>query len=307
MALLDTSNVKSAKAGDFNFINALHYLPPDDLSGRKLCSHSTEGCRAVCLGWYAGRGVFQHTRDARQRRAEWLKRDMQGYLTALAIEIVTLQGKALRRGMGLCVRLNGSSDLPWENMRMASGMNLYEMFSGVQFVEYTKNPDRMAAFLDGKFPHNCHLTFSHSEENLSDCLTVLLRGGNVAVLFEDGLPPTWKGYRVIDGDKSDLRHLDDKNVVVGLRPKGNAIWQDTTGFVVRNPNPRPAPIKVASPKPIRAKAPPKPKNDLPRGRPPTSREGFTRLFQRLVGRGDYAAAKAVHEAYWRPEWGQLPK
>ena len=40
-------------------------------------------------------------------------------------------------------------------------------------------------------------------------------GGNVAVVFRNQLPKTWKGYEVVNGDSNDLRFLD-KGVVVGL-------------------------------------------------------------------------------------------
>ena len=51
-------------------------------------------------------------------------------------------------------------------------------------------------------------------------------GGNIAVVFDtkkgEDLPPSFWGFDVIDGDKSDLRFLDADNVVVGLRSKGKA-------------------------------------------------------------------------------------
>ena len=42
------------------------------------------------------------------------------------------------------------------------------------------------------------------------------------------------GHTVINGDLSDLRHLDARNVVVGLSPKGNKAKRDGVklGFVV---------------------------------------------------------------------------
>ena len=40
-----------------------------------------------------------------------------------------------------------------------------------------------------------------------------------------------KGKKVVDGDKNDLRFLDPKGVVVGLRAKGPA-RQDQSGFVI---------------------------------------------------------------------------
>jgi hypothetical protein len=56
-------------------------------------------------------------------------------------------------------------------------------------------------------------------------------GGNVAVVFDE-LPKTYLGYEVINGDDTDLRFLDKKGVVVGLKAKGKGKY-DKTGFVVR--------------------------------------------------------------------------
>jgi hypothetical protein len=89
----------------------------------------------------------------------------------------------------------------------------------------------MVSFLDGKLPSNYRLTFSRSETNETQCLEVLSRGGNVAVVFRNELPTHWKGFPVINGDENDLRFLDPKGVVVGLKAKGKA-KTDTTGFVV---------------------------------------------------------------------------
>jgi hypothetical protein len=54
----------------------------------------------------------------------------------------------------------------------------------------------------------------------------LNNGGNIAVIFDtkkgEGLPTSFWGRPVVDGDKSDLRFLDAANVVVGLRSKGKA-------------------------------------------------------------------------------------
>jgi hypothetical protein len=48
------------------------------------------------------------------------------------------------------------------------------------------------------------------------------------------LPATFtiggKSFPVINGDETDLRFLDAKGVIVGLRAKGKA-RKDTTGFV----------------------------------------------------------------------------
>ena len=55
---------------------------------------------------------------------------------------------------------------------------------------------------------------------------------NKAVVFMDALPSMFKGLKVIDGDKHDMRFLDKTNSVVGLLAKGKA-KQDDTGFVIK--------------------------------------------------------------------------
>lgn len=69
---------------------------------------------------------------------------------------------------------------------------------------------------------------------------MLAHGANVAVVFGTpkghALPETWHGYRVVDGDVSDLRFLDPPGTVVGLRAKGSAKKNQST-FVVRGMTP----------------------------------------------------------------------
>jgi hypothetical protein len=56
-------------------------------------------------------------------------------------------------------------------------------------------------------------------------MELLSKGFNVAIVFKlskgGKLPTTYKGYKVINGDETDLRFLDDKNVIVGLKYKNN--------------------------------------------------------------------------------------
>jgi hypothetical protein len=106
---------------------------------------------------------------------------------------------------------------------------LFEHFPSVQFYDYTKIPTRKIADIP-----NYNLTWSYSAFNPKYAEyfdTALDKGMNVAVVFNHDLPKEFKGVRVIDGDKHDLRFLDGTNVVVGLRAKGKA-RKDTTGFVI---------------------------------------------------------------------------
>jgi hypothetical protein len=128
------------------------------------------------------------------------------------------------------VRLNGTSDIAWERV----DPDLFQLFSGVQFYDYTKSPQRMRNYLTGLLPENYHLTFSRTESNEPECSKVLARGGNVAVCFAT-LPPLgieYLGAPVVNGDAHDLRFQDRSGVVVGLTAKGRA-KHDRTGFTVR--------------------------------------------------------------------------
>jgi hypothetical protein len=138
------------------------------------------------------------------------------------------------------VRLNGSSDIAWEGIRLENGQNLFEMFPDVAFVDYTKIVSRFAR----KLPPNYHLTLSRSETNEAECLEALARGINVAIVFARK-PATWHGFECIDGDEHDLRQLDPRGehgVVIALSPKGSKAKRDQSGFVVRRLRPRTARI-----------------------------------------------------------------
>jgi len=106
-----------------------------------------------------------------------------------------------------------------------------DAFPDVQFYDYTPDPVRMSEFLAGELPSNYHLTFSRKEDNQSICDSIMASGGNVAAVFRDSLPKIWKGKKVVDGDDTDLRFLDPKNVIVGLVEKGLA-KKDESGFVI---------------------------------------------------------------------------
>jgi hypothetical protein len=82
---------------------------------------------------------------------------------------------------------------------------------------------------------NYDLTFSYSGHNWSACEEILdNKSGRVAVVFEKTLPETYKGYKVVDGDAYDMRYVDDKNVIVGLKFKRvkNKVEKTNNAFIV---------------------------------------------------------------------------
>ena len=217
----DAKTIKGKKQG---YLTGILYLAPSDISGVNVCAKATDGCKSGCL-FTAGRaGMFPKINEARIRKTHLLFADRQAFLMQLRKDINELLRKAERESMIPCVRLNGTSDLPWLALTLA------EEYPTVQFYDYTKLPKAYT-----RIRPNYHLTFSHSESNLDDCLDSLRHGVNVAVVFDTKrkrvLPETWHGFTVTDGDVSDLRFNDAIGVVIGLRAKGKARKDCTSGFV----------------------------------------------------------------------------
>ena len=96
------------------------------------------------------------------------------------------------------------------------------------FIDYTKNPNRMAQYLAGRLPVNYHAYIFTGHPQRAARRAVPEQGGNVAVVFGTGRPETWHGFAVIDGDKHDVRvpAMDGHGVVVGLTPKGAKAKRD---------------------------------------------------------------------------------
>jgi hypothetical protein len=146
----------------------------------------------------------------------------------LQLEIRNAIRNAKKHGLTPVFRLNGTSDIRWETIPVSVKGIVYDnimlAFPTVQFYDYTKIPNRR------NLPKNYHLTFSLAESNEDNAKIALANGLNVAAVFRKKLPATYLGKPVVDGDASDLRFLDAKGVIVGLKAKGKG-KKDTTGFV----------------------------------------------------------------------------
>lgn len=230
----ERGNAKLAKSGkDGRYMSVGLSLAPftlaSDALDRKVnvCPSASAGCASLCLNT-AGQGRYDNVQAARIRKTTMLFRNRPAFLSVLRAELRAAQAMADRQGKTLVIRLNVLSDLTWETL----DRSLFSEFNRARFYDYTKIVRRMSA----KLPENYHLTFSRSEVNEDDALTVLRNGRNVAVVFGvrkgKDLPSTWHGFPVVDGDINDLRIEDPAGVVVGLRAKGRAV-EAINGFVVR--------------------------------------------------------------------------
>lgn len=219
-------NAKTAKNSQFEqFLSAILHLAPFNLSGYNVCPAASKGCAMACLNT-AGRGRFDNVQQARIRKTKLFYQNRKEFTELLIKDITALVRKAAKANQKPVVRLNGTSDIDWENIELQDGLNVFDMFPNVQFYDYTKRPDRVLA---NDYP-NYHLTFSMSEVNEPIAKRVLKAGFNVAVVFT-AIPQVFKGFSVIDGDKHDLRFIEgNQGAIIGLKAKGKA-KKDTTGFV----------------------------------------------------------------------------
>lgn len=230
------ADAKTSKGSNAGYLTGILYLAPANEASPKVnvCPFASEGCKAACL-YTAGRGKTSNVVKARVAKTLRFIEDPKEFVELLAIDIQKIVNKAAKVGMIPAIRLNGTSDLPWEKLKGKLGVSLMDRFPSVAFYDYTKNPNRAIAYAEGKIPDNYHLTFSKSECNDEAVAKVLAAGGNVAAVFStkkaDELPMWHEEIPVIDGDKTDLRFNDPKGVFVGLRAKGEA-RSDRSGFTI---------------------------------------------------------------------------
>jgi len=222
------TNYKTVKNQKVGVLTGIIYMAPYNLSGKNVCPAASAGCAAACLNT-AGRGAMNVVQRARLKKTNRFWNDRGQFLKDLAYEVTLLRLKARRKGYKAAVRLNGTSDLPYEKYKVpGTNKNIMELFPDVQFYDYTKLDNR---FTRGKLPANYHLTFSRAEDN-DHKLKEVLKHTSAAVVFADKLPKTWRGYPVIDGDEHDARFTDaGPGVIIGLIAKGKA-RHDSSGFVV---------------------------------------------------------------------------
>jgi len=235
MHLLTFGNPKTLKGVCKGYTTAILHLAPSTLSGFNACPMASIGCANGCLNTAGRGGMFKAgentnaIQEARIRRTRQFFTDRDYFLTLLVQDVRQVIHKAKADGLTPVFRLNGTSDIRWETVKITEGhvtwRSIMHMFPEVQFYDYTKIPNRV------NIPDNYHLTFSLSESNFSEAMKQFGYGRNVAVVF-DVVPDRWQNVPVINGDEHDLRFLDPVGVVVGLKAKGRA-RKDTSGFVQR--------------------------------------------------------------------------
>lgn len=194
----------------------LSLYPADGVGFGNVCPFA-KVCVKPCLA-HQGQGPVPNVQGPRVAKTVlWLlARDW--FLAKLTRELANFRNRETAETIG--VRLNMFSDIPWEHY------GVIDAFPGITFYDYTKNPRRV-----GMIRPNYWVTFSYDGFNGDHAERVLASGGNVSVVFynptksavcgkaahRQTLPKSWRGFRVIDGGKTDWRPDDPRGVIVGLR------------------------------------------------------------------------------------------
>ena len=238
------SNAKTVKGQSQGFMTGVLYLAPYTLSGFNTCAMAEIAqCHYACLNTAGRAGIIKTgentnpIQQARIRKTKQFYTERDSFMLELVKDINKLIKQAQKLGFIPLVRLNGTSDIRFENVRFdyefANGkirnVTIFEIFPEVQFYDYTKIPNRR------NLPANYDLTFSYSgvKEYQKYAMQAIDSGMRLAVVFrlQDQIPSEFLGLPCIDGDNTDIRHLDPKRSIVALYAKGKA-KKDYSGFVI---------------------------------------------------------------------------
>ena len=224
------TNAKTAKNEIKTFIL---YLAPynQNAAGVNICPNASKGCAAACL-WGAGRGAFTSVQNARINKTNFYIQDKSLFIKKLAGEIIKETAKAKKKGEQIAFRLNGTSDQDFVYLlKKYAGLDIADLAPVSIFYDYTKILGKAKKYIDHP---NYIITYSRAEDNEAEALEALSLGANVSAVFSDQLPASYKGFKVVDGDVSDLVMLNNSGVILGLRAKGKAARLDASGFVINS-------------------------------------------------------------------------
>ena len=209
------------------------YLAPynQNAAGVNLCPNASIGCAAACL-WGAGRGAFTSVQNARINKTNFYIYNKALFVKKLAGEIIKETAKAKKKGEKIAFRLNGTSDQDFIYLlKKYAGLDIADLAPVSIFYDYTKILGKAKKYINHP---NYIVTFSRAEDNERDAIAALNMGANVSAVFSDQLPDQYKGFKVVDGDVSDLVMINNTGVILGLRAKGRKAKEDKTGFIINS-------------------------------------------------------------------------
>ena len=225
------TNAKTAKNERLSYIL---YLSPhkQNSHGLTVCPKATDGCINVCLVPNSGRAVvFNRITEARIKKTDFYFADRIGFLTQLNKELFNANKLGEKLGKKIAIRLNGGSDLDFFTIiKNRINVDVLSSYPNLVFYDYTKLIGKVEKYA---YHPNYFVTFSRAENNEEDCKKALALNVPVAVVFGGKIPEKYLDHVVIDGDKADDLMIDNRSVILALKPKGSKAKNDKSGFVVR--------------------------------------------------------------------------
>ena len=239
---------KSLKNGDPQ--TYILHLAPHNLSGVNVCP-GAGNCKRICLH-SAGNPVYMAAKQAaRIRRTLAFSADPEAFCRLLVCSILDKIRKA--NGQPIAIRLNGTSDIVWENVDfnvtpefarfiqvkygrqlLIGRQNIFELFNSLvvdcRWYDYTKI--RRDWGKCAKLGYRLTFSFDGWDNlpNIKLCREAMANGVNIAAAFNikrgQSLPTMLEGgglvdfnLPIVDGDLTDYRPADPAGVIVGLRYK----------------------------------------------------------------------------------------
>tara|TARA_R110002020_G_scaffold72074_2_gene185521 strand:- start:561 stop:1307 length:747 start_codon:yes stop_codon:yes gene_type:complete len=241
-----TTNYKSNKNIKIGYNTYYLSLAHSDISGYNVCAMANKlmakennknksSCSSVCVAYNGNAQRFPKIMEARIRKTKLFFEDRNEFFRLLIKDINAAIKSSIKKQLIPTFRLNTYSDIKYENIKVNHNNkvynNIFEIFPEIKFYDYSKIANR-------KTPKNYELTYSYYGNKKA--LNNEINNKNVAIVF-DQLPKKYKNRIVIDGDKTDLRTIenDGLNVVVGLKFKGSKKALNdgiNEGFVIKTSN-----------------------------------------------------------------------
>lgn len=208
-------------------------------SHRNVCSHSTPGCRAACLGNSGHLGISGGCASrAMLARYVMLRMFPCDFWLLVDYEIGLAKKRVARCGKTLVCRINGTSDLDVVTEAYVGDESILSRHPDVMFQDYTKRPLVRSGWRTTA--PNYYLVRSATERD--DRAMFDEHEGNIVVPVNlprgAALPATFMGRPVIDGDVHDLRCADTPRgdrgnyaVLVRVKKRTDGKRLDTHGFI----------------------------------------------------------------------------
>lgn len=206
----DCTNAKASVGVGLGFLNAIHYMAPHNQAGGQTVCPWAARCAKPCLT-ASGKGGLPPIREGRIKRT---LRFLQDPIAYAGLHLQTIDGRGTRSkkhlfsvaamyGLRPALRLNGTSDIPWEK----ASFGIFQEFPNLVKYDYTKSWERVLDWLRGsrgslghgfrsggrgdfRDVRNYHLTMSlggildskpHASETYREILDL---GGNIAAVWE---------------------------------------------------------------------------------------------------------------------------